>query len=135
LPVVLYKCETWSLTLRKERRLTPFENRLLRRIFEPKRFEETGEWRKLHNEELHDPITQFFSVDKIENKEMGGHVARMKGAETYAAFCWGKFREREHLVDSGLNGGVILRWMFRKWDVGVWTGSTWLRIGTGGGNL
>ena len=52
LPVVLYGCETWSLTLREERRLRVFENRVLRRIFGPKRNEVTGEWRKLHNEEL-----------------------------------------------------------------------------------
>ena len=50
LPVVLYGCETWSLTLREERRLRVFENRVLRRIFGPKRDEVTGEWRKLHNE-------------------------------------------------------------------------------------
>ena len=52
LPVVLYGCETWSLTLREERRLRVFENRVLRRVFGPKRDEETGEWRKLHNEKL-----------------------------------------------------------------------------------
>jgi hypothetical protein len=52
LPVVLYGCETWSLTLREERRLRLFENRVLRRVFRPKRDEVTGEWRKLHNEEL-----------------------------------------------------------------------------------
>jgi hypothetical protein len=54
LPVVLYGYETWSLTLREEHKLRVFENRVLRRIFEPKRDEVTGEWRKLHNEELHD---------------------------------------------------------------------------------
>jgi len=52
LPVVLYGCETWSLTLREERRLRVFENRVLRRILGPKRVEVIGEWRKLHNEEL-----------------------------------------------------------------------------------
>jgi len=52
LPVVMYWCETWSLTLREERRLRVFENRVLRRIFGPKRDEVTGEWRKLRNEEL-----------------------------------------------------------------------------------
>jgi len=52
LPVVLYGCETWSLTLREERRLRVFENRVLRRVFGPKRDEGAGEWRKLHNEEL-----------------------------------------------------------------------------------
>ena len=54
LPVVLYGCETWSLTLREERRLRLFESRVLRRVFGPKRDEVTGEWRKLHNEELSD---------------------------------------------------------------------------------
>ena len=54
LPVVLYGCETWSLTLREEDRLKVFENRVLRRIFGPKRDDVRGEWRKLHNEELND---------------------------------------------------------------------------------
>ena len=54
LPVVLYGCETWSLKLREERRLRVFLNRVLRRIFGPKGKEVTGEWRKLHNEELND---------------------------------------------------------------------------------
>ena len=54
LPVVLYGCETWSLTLREEQRLRVFENRVLRGIFWPKREGVTGEWRKLHNEELID---------------------------------------------------------------------------------
>jgi hypothetical protein len=52
--VVLYGCETWSLTLRDERRLRVFENRVFRIVFEPKRDEVTGKWRKLHNEELSD---------------------------------------------------------------------------------
>ena len=52
LPVVLYRCETWSLTLREESRLRVFESRVLRRVFGPKRDEVTGEWRKLHNEGL-----------------------------------------------------------------------------------
>ena len=54
LPVVLYGCESWALTLREERKLRVFENRVLRRVFGPKRDEVTGEWRKLHNEELSD---------------------------------------------------------------------------------
>jgi len=57
LPVVLYGCETWSLTLREERRLRVFENRVLRRVFGPKRNELTGEWRRLRNEELRDLYT------------------------------------------------------------------------------
>jgi len=54
LPAVLYGCETWSLTLREERRPRVFESRLLRRIFGPKRHEVTGDWIKLHNEDLND---------------------------------------------------------------------------------
>ena len=54
LSVVLHGCETWSLTLREERRLRVFENRVLRRVFGPRRDDVTGEWRKLHNEELND---------------------------------------------------------------------------------
>ena len=54
LPVVLYGCETWSLTMREERRLKVFKKRVLRRIFGPKSDEVTGEWRKIHNEELND---------------------------------------------------------------------------------
>jgi hypothetical protein len=56
LPVVLCGCETWSLTMREEHRLRVFENRVLRRKFGPKRDEVTGEWRKLHNEELYPRI-------------------------------------------------------------------------------
>jgi hypothetical protein len=55
LPVVLYGCETWSLTLREEHRLRVFENKMLRRIFGPKMDEVTGELRRLHNEQLYDP--------------------------------------------------------------------------------
>ena len=54
LPLVLYGCETWSLTLREERKMRVFENMVLRRIFGPRRDEVTGEWRRLHNEELND---------------------------------------------------------------------------------
>jgi hypothetical protein len=54
LPVALYGCELWTLTLREKRRLRVFENRVLRRLFGPKRDEEMGEWGKLHNDELHD---------------------------------------------------------------------------------
>ena len=54
LPVVLYGCETWSLTLREVRKLRVFENMVLRKIFGPMRDEVTGEWRRLHNEELND---------------------------------------------------------------------------------
>jgi hypothetical protein len=79
LSVVLYGCETWSLTLREEQRLRVFENRMLRSIFGPKRDEATGEWRRLHNKELNDlyPSPYIIRVIKSRRKGWAGHVARM----------------------------------------------------------
>ena len=79
LPVVLYGCETWSLTLREERGLRVFEKRVLRGIFGPKRGVGTGKWRKLHNEELNDLYSSpnIFRVIKSSSMKEAGHVARM----------------------------------------------------------
>ena len=79
LPVVLYGCETSSLTSREERRQRVFENRVLRRVFGPKRDEVTGEWRKLHNEELSDlySLPNIVWVVKSRRMRWAGHVARM----------------------------------------------------------
>ena len=73
LPVVLYGCEAWSLTLQEERKLRVFENMVLRRIFGPRRDEVTGEWRRLHNEKLNDILllTQYCAGDKMEKNDMG----------------------------------------------------------------
>jgi hypothetical protein len=79
LPVVLYGCESWSLTLREECRLRVFENRVLRRIFGPKRDEVTGEWRRLHNKELHALYSSPNIIRVIKSRRLrwAGHVARM----------------------------------------------------------
>jgi hypothetical protein len=79
LPVFLYGSETWSLKLRKEHRLKAFENRILRRIFGPKRDGLTGGWIKLHNEDLHDLWLTPSIIRIIKSKRMrwAGHVARM----------------------------------------------------------
>jgi len=69
LPIILYGCETRSLTLREKRRLRVFENRVLRRIFGPKRDEVTGEWRKLHNEDLNDLYSSPNIVRVIKREE------------------------------------------------------------------
>jgi hypothetical protein len=79
LPVVLYGYKTWSLTLRDEHRLREFENRVLRRIFGPKRDEVTGEWRKLHKGELHKFYSSPGIIRQMKSRRMrwAGHVARM----------------------------------------------------------
>jgi hypothetical protein len=86
LPVVLYGCETWSLTLREEHRLRVFENRVLRGMFGPKGDEVTGEWRKLHNEEVHNLYSSSDIIRQIKSSRMRweGHVARMgEGRNVY----------------------------------------------------
>ena len=106
----------------------------LRRIFWPKRDEVTGEWRKLHSEELNDLYSLPNIVRVIKYRmRWAGHVARM-GGEACTTFWWGNMGKRDHLGDPGVDGR-ILRWIFRKWNVGVWTGSSWLRTGTDGGHL
>ena len=80
----MYGCETWSLTLREEHRLRVFENRVLRRIFVPKRDEVTEDWRKLHNEKLNDVYSpNIIHVIKLRRMKWAGHIACMgerKGA-------------------------------------------------------
>jgi len=66
---------------------------------------------------------------------MGGACRLWGTEEAYRGFWWGNSRETDHLGDPGIDGRIILRWIFRKWDVGELTGSIWLRIGTGGGHL
>jgi hypothetical protein len=130
LPVVLYGCETWSLTLRKEHRLGTFENRVLRRIFGPKRDEVTGGWRELHNEELHDfySLPSIIRIMKTRSMRWAGHVARMGEKRNACRLLVRKPEGRRPL------GRPRRRWLDNiRRDLGVvWTGSVWLRIGTGG---
>jgi hypothetical protein len=88
LPVVLFGCETWSLTLREERRLRVFENRVLRRIFGPKRDEVTGEWTELYNEELNvlSASPNIVRMIKSRGTKWVGDVARMGRGEACTGF-------------------------------------------------
>ena len=108
----------------------------MRKIFGPNRKEVTREWRKLHIEEVNDMYSSPNIVRMIKSRmRWAGHVARKGRGEAYTGFWWGNLRERDRLGDPGVDGRIILRWIFRKWDVGVWTGTSWLRTGTGGGHL
>jgi hypothetical protein len=136
LPVVLYGCKTWSLTLREEHRLRVFENRLLRRIFGPKRDEVTGECRTLHNEELRDLYSSPSIIRIIKSRRMrwAGTVARMGEKRNAYRLLVRKpevkrplGRPRRRWVDN-----VILGWILEKWDGVMWTRLVWLRIRAGG---
>jgi hypothetical protein len=98
LPVVLYGCETWSLALREEHRLKVSENRVLKRIFGPKRDEVTGGWRKLHNEELHNLYSSPSIIRMIKSKRVrwAGHVARMERRRMRVGYWWEIRKETDH---------------------------------------
>ena len=94
----MYGCETWLLTLGEERKLRVFENMVLRRVFGPRRDELTGEWRRLHNEELNDLYSSPNIVLVIKSIRMrwAGHVARMGEERGCIGSWWGNRRERDH---------------------------------------
>jgi hypothetical protein len=104
LPVVLYRCETWPLTLREEHRLRVFENRVLRRIFGD---EVTGGWRKLHNEELHNLYSSPSAIRMIKSRRMrwAEHVAQMGARKNVYRILVGKPKGRRPL------GRLRSRWV------------------------
>ena len=97
-----------------------FENGVLRRIFGRKMDEVTGAWRKLHNEVLNDLYCSPNILRVIKSRRMRwvGHVARTGERRSVYRVWWGNLRKRDHLEDPGIDGKIILRWIFRKWDVG-----------------
>jgi hypothetical protein len=65
---------------------------------------------------------------KASEMRWAGYVAWMGREEACTGFCWGNLRERDHWGEPGVDGSIILRWIYKKWDVGVWAGLSWLRI-------
>jgi hypothetical protein len=104
--------------------------------FGPKRDEVTGECRKQHKE-LNDlySLPTIVRVMKSRIMRLPGHVARMGWEKVFTRFWGGILRERDHCGDTGVGGRIILRRIFRKWNVKLWTRLSWLRIQTGGGHL
>jgi len=123
--------------LREERKLRVFENMVLRRIFRPRRDEVTAEWRRLHNEELNDLYCSPNIVRVIKSRRMrwAGHVARMGDERVCIGSWWRNRTEGDQWGDLGVDGWIILGWISRMWDVGIWTGLGWSRIETVGGRL
>jgi hypothetical protein len=112
LPFALYGSEVWSLTLREEHRLWVFENRVLRRIFRPKRDEVTREWRKLHNGELHNLYSSPDFIRQMKSRRMRweGHMARMgEGRNVYRVLV-GRPEGKYHLKDQGVDGRMRSKW-------------------------
>jgi hypothetical protein len=134
LPVVLYGCETWSLTFREAHRQRMFENRVLRRIFGPKRDEVTGEWRKLHNEELHILYSSPNIIRQIKSRRMrwAGHVASMAEERNMYRVLMGKPKGKSPLgrprrrwedgirMDLRKTGWVSVHWIHLAQDRDRW---------------
>jgi hypothetical protein len=123
-PVVLYGCETWSLTLWEERKLRVFENMVLRRIFGPRRNKVTGDWRRLNNEELNDLYSSHNIVRVIKSRRMrwAGHVARMGEERGVDRVLVGKPEGRRPLGRPRRRWWIILGGISRRLNVGIWTG-------------
>jgi hypothetical protein len=138
LPVLVYVCETWSLTLREEHRLRVFEDRVLRRIFGPKRDEVTGGWRKLHKEELHD-LYSSPSVTRMTEQRMIGlakecrtqWVEKAEYMYIRVESLWESRKGRGHKENLDVNGKIIIMLILEGWDGVVWSGYIRRRTRTG----
>jgi hypothetical protein len=134
LPIALYGCETWSLTLREEHSLRVFENRVLRGIFGPKRDEVTGDWRKSHNVELHNLYSAPDIIRQVKSTRMrwAGHVARMGEERKMYKVLVGKPEGKRPLGRPRRMREDAIRMDLREIGLGVWIGFDCLRTGTCG---
>jgi hypothetical protein len=111
--VVLYGCKTWSLILKEENRLSVFENRVMRRIFRPMRDKVTGDWRKLHNEELYSS-PNIIRMIKSRKMRWAGHVGRMGDTRNAYRILVGKPEGKRPLEDRDVGGWTILKWILGR---------------------
>jgi hypothetical protein len=116
LPIALYGCGTWSLTLREEHKLKVFENRVLRIISGPKREEVTGGWRKFNNEELKNLSASPYIIRIIKSRRMrwAGHAARTGKMRNAYINTVGKLERNRPLVNTGVVGNITLEWIVGK---------------------
>jgi hypothetical protein len=123
--------------IKEEHRLKVFENRVLRIIFGPKRDDVTGEWTKLDNEEIHNFYSSQNIIRRIKSRRMrsAGHVARMGEDRKWYKVLVEKLEEMRPLGKPRLRWEDGIRMALRETGWGVWSGFSWLRIGTGGGLL
>jgi hypothetical protein len=134
--LVLYGCETWSVTLTEEHRLRVFEKRVLRRTFGPKTDEGTGERRRLHNEELYFLYSSpnISRVIKLRRMKWTGHVARVgENRGAWRVLVWRPERKRI-LGRPRRRREDNIKTNLQEVGYGTCTGLIWLRIGTGGGS-
>jgi hypothetical protein len=131
LPVVLYECETWSLTLREEQRLRMFQNRVLRRIFGSNRDDMMGEWKKLHSMELHNLYSSPNIIRQIKSRR-ARHMARRGEDRNVHKALVGKPKGKRPLGRPRLRWEDRIRMVLRQTGWGVWMRFDWLRIGTSG---
>jgi hypothetical protein len=127
-------CETWSLALWEQHRLRVFENRVLRRVFGPKRDEVTGEWRKLHNKEIHDIYSSINIISQIKSRRMrwAGHAARMGKERRVYKVLEGMSEGKSPLGRSRIDGRMASEWILGTLASELWSGFGWLRILRGG---
>jgi len=114
-PVVVYRCEAWIVTLRKERRLRVFENGVLRKIFGPMRDEVTGEWTRLHIKELNDLYSSPNIIRVMKSRKMrwAGYVACIGDGKGACKILVGRRKRRSHLEDLGEDGRIIVKRIYK----------------------